>query len=173
MNHVESRATSAYGLAFAALKRGRHARVAATDDSIGFDRTLKEHFTNINNELMDTLYSITVKEARRMGVQEMMCDGTDGGDKEPASGTGTGGCGEEECLEHIRIELSRGIPSIVLVGTSLMGEELSIPHWVVVLELNDHIHLANPESGRIERYFLKDFEQALGYDGYRAVVSVW
>lgn len=152
-NLHESRATSSYGLALAALRRGFRVRIRATSDGIGFRRRLKEHFPKINEDFMELLFEETRNQARQLGVEEI----TEGG-----------------CIEQIEEELGLGIHPIVLISTSLMDEAVEIPHWIVVVKVNDDsVDIANPETGRIERYPHGKFCRSIGFNDYRCMISVF
>lgn len=152
-NLVESRSTSAYGLALAAIRRGFSASVSATDRSIGFHRTLKRHFPQIDPVLLDRVQEDLVRQALEMRVQER-----------------SGRIGSED----LGRSLQNGRRPIVLISTSLMGEMEEIPHWIVLLSMDrDHVSIANPETGSIERYRRDRFERALGFDGYIAFIEIW
>ena len=149
----ESYATSAAGLALAALRRGFKARIVADRPGIGFDRILKEHFPLIDMGMMRDLYDHTVSRARSFGIEEVFKD---------------------VGMDDIRSEIERGILPIVMISTALMDEDVPIPHWVIVFDVGpDVVEIANPETAALERYPSEKFEASLGYQGYKAMVAVW
>jgi hypothetical protein len=152
-NLHESRATSSYGLALAALRRGFKVRLRASSDTIGFRRRLKEHFPKINEDFMELLFEETRNHARLLGIEEI----TEGG-----------------CIDQIEEELELGIQPIVLISTSLMDEPVEIPHWIVVVSVNDDsVKIANPETGMVERYPRDKFCGSIGFNDYRCMISVF
>ncbi|MFW3145575.1 MAG: peptidase C39 family protein [Thermoplasmatota archaeon] len=151
-NLGESRATSSYGLALAALRRGFKVKVRASGEEIGFTKRLKDHFPAIDAERMERLYETKKEEARRLGVLEERGTTTTAG---------------------IREDLDRGFFPIVLISTRLMREIVPIPHWVVVVEMDSKkVKIANPETAGIESYSMRRFSKHLGFDGYTCMVSI-
>jgi predicted double-glycine peptidase len=151
-NLVESRATSAHGLALAALKRGFAARVYADSDGIGFTRRLKKHFPSIDVERMNTLFEDTRRKALELGLGEIRTEIT---------------------IDTIADEIDKGIRPIVLISTRLMGELIAIPHWVVVTGIDDRsVTIQNPEHARTERYSLKRFSKNMGFQGSKRLVCI-
>ncbi|MGA1822329.1 MAG: peptidase C39 family protein [Thermoplasmatota archaeon] len=152
-NLHESRATSSYGLALAALRRGFKTRIRANSEGIGFNRRLVEHFPQIKEEFMELLFSETRKQARILGVEEI-----------PEGG----------CIDQIEEEIARGIHPIVLVSTSLMDEIEEIPHWIVVVAADaEYVKIANPETGALETYPRDKFCRSIGFRGYRCMISIF
>jgi hypothetical protein len=152
-NLVESRATSSYGLALAALRRGFKAKVYADGDGIGFTRRLKDHFPQIDVRRMNDLFQMTKNKARKFGVQEIMRTAT---------------------IEDIRQELKGGAHPIVLISTRMMWELRPIPHWVVVISADDGlIRIQNPETARIETYKEKRFRKYMGFEGQMRMVCIY
>ena len=152
-NLVESRATSAHGLALAALRRGFGARVYANSIGIGFTSRLKEHFPDIDLERMDDLFEKTRLEAKKMGLEEMI---------------------EDITLDTLREELRKGLTPIVLISTGLMGETEEIPHWVVVTGIDEgSVTIQNPEHARVEKYPLVRFAKYLGFRGSNRFVCIF
>lgn len=152
-NLQESKATSSYGLALAALRRGFRARIRANSDGVGFNRRLKDRFPQIDEEFMELLFEETRKQARALGVEEI----DEGG-----------------CIDQIEEELGSGIHPVVLISTSLMDEEEEIPHWIIVVNVNnDTVDIANPETGIMERYPRGRFCGSIGFRGYRCMISVF
>jgi len=150
-NLVESRSTSAHGLALASAELGFRSKVIARDDGIGFHHTLKRHFPQIDMALLGRVQGSIVARARALGVEERFMQ-----------------FGMEEVEEVVR----SGSTPVVLISSSLMGEEEGIPHWVVALSVGDKVAIANPETGAIESYKPRDLERHLGFDGYTAMVIV-
>jgi len=150
-NLAESFATSAHGLALAALRRGFVVRLIASTEGIGFDRTLREHFPGIRRDLRHTLDLHTVGRARHFGLEEEI--------RVPGR-------------DDILAVLDRGHNPLVLISTSLMGEDPEIPHWVIVLSDLADTTILNPETGAREVYGSRSFYSAMGFDGYKAVIEV-
>jgi ABC-type bacteriocin/lantibiotic exporter with double-glycine peptidase domain len=152
-NLVESRATSSYGLALAALRRGFKAKVYADGDGIGFTRRLKDHFPQIDVSRMDDLFQRTKNKARKFGVEEILRTAT---------------------IEDIREELKIGAHPIVLISTRMMWELRPIPHWIVVISADDGvIKIQNPETARIETYKEKRFKKYMGFEGQMRMVCIY
>jgi len=152
-NLGESRATSAYGLALAALKRGFRARVWSETEGIGFEKRLKEHFPAIDLNKMFSLFEKKKAQARELGVEEIK---------------------ERVTLDFIEKELLSGNHPIVLVSSGMMGEWVQIPHWVVVTGTDkNRVAIQNPETARIETYRKKRFLKYLGFQGETRMVSVY
>jgi hypothetical protein len=152
-NLAESYATSAHGLALAALKRGFKARVRADRPGIGFDGALKRHFPAIEVDILWSMYEHTVSRARSLGLEEEF-----------------GPVGIDD-LSRI---IASGLEPIVLISTSLMDEARPIPHWVVALSVDEReVVIANPETGSKERYRRDKFISSMGYEGYKAILCIW
>ena len=151
-NLGESRATSAHGLALAALRMGFKARILASGEGIGFDRRLMEHSPSIRPELLHALFDHTRRRALSLGLIEEIAPVT---------------------LDIIGSHIGSGHLPIVLISTSLMGEDPGIPHWVVVVDVDDGISIANPETGGIENHSIQEFSNSFGYDGYSACILIW
>ncbi|MGA1849091.1 MAG: peptidase C39 family protein [Thermoplasmatota archaeon] len=152
-NLGESRATSAHGLALAAMRKGFRARVFADTEGIGFTRRLKRHFPAIDVDRMDALFTETRERALALGLAEVRSEIT---------------------LDTLRGELGKGIKPIVLISTRLMGELVAIPHWVVITAMDErNVTIQNPEHATVERYSLKRFNRHLGFRGSRRVVSIF
>ncbi|MGA1820275.1 MAG: peptidase C39 family protein [Thermoplasmatota archaeon] len=152
-NLGESKATSAYGLALAALKRGFGARVWSETDGIGFEKRLKEHFPAIDIKRMVSLYKAKKEQARELGVEESR---------------------ERVDLDIIEKELQAGRHPIILVSSGMMGEWVQIPHWIVVTGMEKgRVTIQNPETARIETYRKKRFLKYLGFQGETRMVSVY
>jgi len=152
-NLGESRATSAYGLALAALKRGFKAKVWSENEGVGFERRLKEHFPAIDMDNMLSLFNEKKEQARDLGVEEV---------REPVD------------LDVIEKELRAGNHPIILVSSGMMGEWVQIPHWVVVTRVEKgRVTIQNPETARRETYRKKRFLKYLGFQGETRMVSVY
>ncbi len=152
-NLVESRATSSYGLALAALKRGFRAKVYADGDGIGFTGRLKQHFPEIDVDNMDSLFQKKKISARELGVEEVMKTAT---------------------IEDIKNEIEMGSHPIVLISTRLMWELRPIPHWIVVTSVEKgKIKIQNPETARIETFRQKRFQKHMGFDGQMRMVCIY
>jgi len=152
-NLVESRATSSYGLAFAALNRGFKAKVYADGDGIGFTGRLKDHFPQIDVNRMEDLFQQKKAKAREMGVEEIHRTAT---------------------IDDIMDELKNGAHPIVLISSRMMWELRPIPHWIVVISVNDrYITIQNPETARKERYRIKRFNKYMGFDGQMRMVCIY
>lgn len=152
-NLVESRATSSYGLALAAMKRGFTTKVYADGDGIGFTRRLKDHFPRIDVGRMDDLFQQKKLEARELGVKEVHRTAT---------------------IEDIKIELEKGAHPIVLISTRLMWELRPIPHWIVVISAdNGVIRIQNPETARVETYKEKRFRKYMGFEDQMRMVCIY
>ena len=152
-NLGESRATSAYGLALAALRRDFGAKVWTESEGIGFERRLKEHFPAIDMERMLKLYEDKKDQARNMGVEEIRI---------------------RVELETIEEELGKDSHPIVLVSSGMMGEWVQIPHWIVVIGIDGRrVTIQNPETARIESYRRKRFTKFLGFQGQTRMVSIY
>ncbi|MFO8051569.1 MAG: peptidase C39 family protein [Thermoplasmatota archaeon] len=151
-NLVESRATSSYGLALAALKRGHSAEVMTDSDRVAFADRLKRHLPEMDLKKLDREFRRAKEEARELGVRETR------------KHVGT---------QDIRRELDEGNLPMVLISTRLMWELRPIPHWVVATGMDQReVTIANPEHGRLERYRLKRFDKYLGYDGHTCMVCI-
>jgi predicted double-glycine peptidase len=152
-NLVESRATSSYGLALAAMKRGFRARVYSDGDGIGFTRRLKDHFPHIDVRRMDDLFQQKKSKAKKLGVEEVERTAT---------------------MDDIRKELEKGAHPIVLISTRMMWELRPIPHWVVVISAdNTTVKIQNPETARIETYKERRFRKYMGFDGQMRMVCIY
>jgi len=152
-NLGESKATSAYGLALAALRRGFRARVWSENDGIGFERRLKEHFPAIDLGKMLSAFEKKKAQARELGVEEIK---------------------ERVDLDIIEKELLSGNHPIVLISSGMMGEWVQIPHWVVITRMDrSRVTIQNPETARIETYRKKRFLKYLGFQGETRMVSVY
>jgi len=149
---MESKATSAFGLALAARMKGYNVKVQTDSGEIGFTKRLKEHFPHIDLGFMEMLHSHTREKAIENGVKW---------DRRYLE------------LKDIEEDVSRGEKPIVLISSKMMRELIGIPHYVVVTGFDEkHVTIANPETARIERYTRKRFEKYLGYRGYRSMISV-
>ncbi len=151
-NLGESKATSAYGLALGALKKGYSARVYANGDGIGFIKGVLKHFPSLNVKAMTRHFEAQKAEARKLGIEEIVI---------------------KTELTHIRAELERGTHPIVLISSKLMGEFIGIPHWVVVTGIMDgKVILNNPETGRTETYSTRRFLKYQGWGEQTRMVCV-
>jgi hypothetical protein len=149
----ETPATSGHGLAVAAMNRGFRARVWYSEERLGFEDRIKLHFPEADLEFMYTMYEITKEKARSMGVEEHR---------------------REVTIDDIRSELGEGHFPVPLVSTALMGEDPPIPHWVLVLHMDDaEVEINNPETGEREKYGLSELERNLHYRNYFSMVSIW
>ena len=145
-------ATSAFGLALAARKRGYKATVYADSDGIGFTKRLKKHFPIINVERMNELHNLTKTKALELGVKEIR---------------------KKVTVKLLKAQMEEGINPIVLISSKLMGEWIAIPHWVVVTDIKrDTITIQNPETATIERYAIKRFIKYLGFTGNTRMVCI-
>jgi predicted double-glycine peptidase len=152
-NLVESRATSSYGLALAAVKRGFRAKVYTDGDGIGFAGRLKAHFPQIDIRRMDDLFQRKKLQAREMGVEEVRKTAT---------------------LIDMDNELKKGYHPIVLVSTRLMWEVRPIPHWIVIISIDErNVTIQNPETARIETYKRGRFEKYMGFDGQMRMICIY
>ncbi len=151
-NLVESKATSAFGLALASRKRGFFVTVWADSDGIGFTKRLKKHFRSINVDRLNELHEITRRKAIDLGVKER-----------PGKVT----------LKVLSSRLDNGIHPIVLISTRLMGEWIAIPHWVVVTNISkDTVTIQNPETASVENYHKNRFMRHLGFSGNARMICV-
>jgi hypothetical protein len=151
-NLVESRATSAFGLALAARKRGYKATVYADSDGIGFTKRLKKHFPIINVERMNEFHNLTRRKALELGVKEIK---------------------KKVTVELLKAQLENGINPIVLISSKLMGEWIAIPHWIVVTDIErDALTIHNPETAMVERYTIKRFAKFIGFTGNTRMVCI-
>ncbi len=149
---MESKATSSFGLALAAKRRGFHVTVRTDSDKIGFTSRLKSHFPKINVEFMELLFDHTRNTALKEGV---IWDR------------------REVDLDDIRKEVDNGRFPVVLISSKMMREAVGIPHWVVVVGYDEKFYyINNPETARRERYRIKRFGKYLGFTGYRCMVVI-
>lgn len=149
---MESKATSSFGLALAAKRRGFHVTVRTDSEKIGFTSRLKSHFPGINVEFMELLFDHTRNTALKEGViwERKKVD-----------------------LDDVRREVDEERFPIVLISSKMMREAVGIPHWVVVVGYdNRYFWINNPETARKERYTKKRFEKYLGFTNYRCMVVV-
>lgn len=149
---MESKATSSFGLALAAKRRGFHVTVRTDSEKIGFTSRLKSHFPGINVEFMELLFDHTRNTALKEGViwERKKVD-----------------------LADVRREVDEERFPIVLISSKMMREAVGIPHWVVVVGYDDrYFWINNPETARKERYTKKRFEKYLGFTNYRCMVVV-
>jgi hypothetical protein len=152
-NLHESYATSAHGLANAALRRGFKAKVIADRPGIGFESKLKEHFPIIEDRILHSIYDHTVARAKELGLEEEFV---------------------RVDVELIEVLAASNMRPIVLISTDLMDEDVPIPHWIVILSVDrNEVLIANPETGATEVYPREKFGAYLGYDGYKAVLVIW
>ncbi len=149
---MESKATSSFGLALAARRRGFDVLVRTDSDQIGFTSRLKSHFPRINVEFMEMLFDHTREKALKEGVVWER---------------------EKVGIENIKKEVDEGRFPIVLISSKMMREIVGIPHWVVVTGYDEkYFWINNPESAKKERYTKKRFEKYLGFTGYRCLVVI-
>jgi len=152
-NLGESKATSSYGLALAALKRGFGARVYANGEGIGFVGRLVKHFPRIDAKKMDQHYQRSKSKARELGVEEVE---------------------KKVGLEEISTELEKGVNPMILISSRMMGEIIGIPHWVVLTRVSkEEVHLVNPEWATRESYTHKRFLKHLGWGDQTRMVCVF
>lgn len=147
---IESKATSSFGLALAARRRGYKVKVMTDSDRIGFISRLVEHFPGINVDFMKLLFDRTRENAIKEGVDW---------DR------------KEVMLDDIEKEIDSDNQPIILISSKMMRELIGIPHWVVVIGYDrKHFWIKNPETARVERYTRKRFEKYLGFTGYRCMI---
>ncbi|MDO9536894.1 MAG: peptidase C39 family protein [Thermoplasmata archaeon] len=150
-NLGESRATSSYGLALAALRRGFGARVYANGKGVGFIGSILEHFPAANGNNIRQHFELQKVRARELGVEEVA---------------------RKTELNDIRAELE--CFPIVLISSKMMGDFIGIPHWVLVTGVDDgNVTINNPETGRSESYSHKRFLKYLGWGDQTRMVCVF
>jgi hypothetical protein len=149
---MESKATSSFGLALAARRRGFRVTVRTDSGKIGFTSRLKSHFPRINTDFMEMLFDHTRRTALKEGVKW---------DREKVE------------LNDVLGILDEGGFPIVLISSKMMREIVGIPHWVVVVGYDEKFYyINNPETARRERYRIKRFGKYLGFTGYRCMMVI-
>jgi hypothetical protein len=149
---MESKATSSFGLALAARRRGFASSVITDSDKIGFTSRLKSHFPRINVEFMEMLFEQTRESAVDQGVTWKRV---------------------KVEIRDIEESIDSGKFPIVLISSKMMREIVGIPHWVVVTGYDGKFfYINNPETAHRERYTRKRFERYLGFTGYRCIIIV-
>ena len=147
---MESRGTSSFGLGLAALRRGYEVVVQTDCRKIGFIDILRDRFPDIDVEFMEMLFDHTRDEATKEGVNW---------DK------------RHLYMDDIVRAVNRGSSPIVLISSEMMGEEEGIPHWVVVVEVDEgSVVMNNPETAMRERYERDHFDRYLGFSGNRCMI---
>ncbi|HWG91493.1 MAG TPA: peptidase C39 family protein [Candidatus Thermoplasmatota archaeon] len=121
---VEVGATSRYGLALAAWRRGHRARIVANVDGIAFRRRIMMKFPEIDHKFMEFLWADLRQKCRDAGIPEERRDVT------------------PEDLDRV---LDAGEVGIVLTDTSKFGDDEAYAHWIVLSgREGDEYLFANP-----------------------------
>ena len=149
---MESRGTSSFGLALSAARRGYTVRVRTYCEKFGFIDILKDRFSGIDVEFMEMLFKHTRDQALIEGVEWIR--------KNPE-------------MDDIRRSLDEGYFPIVLISSEMMGEEEGIPHWVVVVEVDEgYVLINNPETAMRERYERDQFVEHLGFNDHKCMITL-
>ena len=152
-NLGESQATSSYGLALGALKKGYGVRVYANGEGIGFIEGILKYISKNKVHNITRHFENQKNEARKLGIEEIE---------------------KKTELNEIQAELERGCYPIILISSKMMGEWVGIPHWVVVTGVKDEIvTINNPETARVETYSIKKFLKYLGWGDQTRMISVF
>lgn len=154
-NLVEIGATSRYGLALAAHRRGFPARVVGSVEGVAYLEAIRSH-VDVDEDLMGLFAEDLQAKARAVAdVDEEVRPVT---------------------VADIERTLLDGWVPIVLTDTRMFTEDEEIPHWVVVTAvLGDALRVHNPldASHRAhEAIAIEDFLEGFGYGGDQAMVAV-
>ncbi len=151
---VEIGATSRYGLALAATRRGFRARIIGSVDGIAYRRQITSAI-RVNEPLMDMFFEDARGKCRAATVPEEVRSVT---------------------VADIEAALLADEIPIVLTDTRLFTPEEEVPHWVVVTGIvDDTVFLNNPldaAHARNEALPIERFLAGFGYAGDQLMVAV-
>lgn len=153
-NLVEIGATSHYGLALAAIRRGFRARLIGSVDGVAYRRQITERIA-VNEPLMDLFFEDAREKCRAALVPEEVRPVT---------------------MADVENALLSGEIPLVLTDTRMFTPDEEVPHWVVVTGIvDDVVYLNNPldaAHARNEALPLERFLAGFGYGGDQLMVAV-
>lgn len=153
-NLVELGATSRYGLALGAHRRGFRVRIVGSSDDIAY-RTAITRTLPVDESIMDVFFDDVRAKCRDARIPEEI---------------------RRLTMADLEQALAAGEVPIVLTDTRLFSPGEEVPHWVIVSGLvGDTVFVTNPlddaaetpESIPVERFLA-----AFGYDGDQLMVAV-
>lgn len=148
-------ATSHYGLALAAHRRGFPVRIVATTDDVPFRKRVEQRMPYFYADgALDVLWSDIRDRAREAGIPDERRAFT---------------------LEDVDAALDAGEVPIVLTDTIHFGEDEHIPHWVVVARAESggyHVYNSLDEGPDHVLVAHEAMRGALGFDGESMAVVV-
>lgn len=151
---VEIGATSRYGLALAAVRRGFAARILGSVDGMAYRKQILAAIT-VDEQLLDLFFEDARRKCRAAGVAEEIRPVT---------------------MADIEAALLAGEVPIVLTDTRMFTPHEEVPHWVVVTGLvDDVVSVNNPldaEHARDEALPIGRFLRGFGYGGDQLMVAV-
>lgn len=151
---VEIGATSRYGLALAAHRRGFRPRIVGSCDRMAYKTQILAKI-NVDERLLDLFFEDARTKARAAGIPEEIRPVT---------------------MADIEAALLAGEIPIVLTDTRMFTPEEEVPHWVVVTGMvDDTVYLHNPldaEHARDQALPLERFLAGFGYGGDQLMVAV-
>lgn len=151
---LEVGATSRYGLALAAWRRGHDVRIVGNTDNIAFRRRILKRLPDIDLPFMEFLWQDLREKCRKAGIPEDRRDVT------------------AKDLEEI---LDAGHVGLVLTDTSKFGDPEAYAHWVVLSGSDaDRFYFANPLRDLPQELSVhrEVVHEVLGYEGDQLLVVI-
>lgn len=153
-NLVEIGATSRYGLALAAHRRGFRPRIVGSCDRMAYKTQILARIS-VDEDLLDLFFDDARAKSRAASIPEEIRPVT---------------------MADIEAALLAEEVPIVLTDTRMFTPEEEVPHWVVVTGMvDDTVYLHNPldaEHARDQALPLERFLAGFGYGGDQLMVAV-